>query len=659
MARPKLPPDPARDALMRAHASYKKGDFVAAARLAEEVLKKRGNEADALYLLGVARLKLGLGAEAVDLLARAAKLDERNPDLHNAHGAALAEIGRTDEAIFAYRRALVQKPQFAQAQYNLANALGRAGHHAEAVPAYQAALADNPGYAQAHNNLGLALERLGRTDEALAAFTAATGADRALFDAWLNLGRLQRTKGAFAEALAAIATALALRPIDPEALNLRGIVLIDLERLDEAVAVFETLLARDRFNPGAQVNLGNALASLGRHDAAMAAFEAALALDPGCIQAINGIANVHKAEARYADALVWYEKALAQRPGYTDALSNLAETLKTIGRWDEGVARYGEALALDPAHRDARYGRALANLSLGRFGEGWHDYLGRPSIYGRDAGYYRTPLAVDLRGRRLFVTSDQGLGDEIFFLRFLAALKARGAWAAYRTDPRLAAMLARAGVADAICLEEASIAGIHHVVSIGDLPYLLGTTERDAVPVSIAILPLGPHVSAIRARLNAFGLPPYIGVTWRAGTAGKLRALYKEVGAVDIARALARTDARVVVVQRNPAAGEVAAFAAALGRQVLDLSALNDDLEAIHAAIGLLDDYVAVSNTNVHLRWAQGRTSRVVVPNPPEFRWMAQGEASPWFPGTRVYRQRTDGDWSEALEQLALDLSAG
>jgi hypothetical protein len=72
----------------------------------------------------------------------------------------------------------------------------------------------------------------------------------------------------------------------------------------------------------------------------------------------------------------------------------------------------------------------------------------------------------------------------------------------------------------------------------------------------------------------------------------------------------------------------------------------------------LLDDYVAVSNTNVHLRQSLGLPSRVLLPMPPDWRWMHAGAESPWFPGTRIYRQAADGTWDEALGGLAGDLKA-
>jgi hypothetical protein len=76
------------------------------------------------------------------------------------------------------------------------------------------------------------------------------------------------------------------------------------------------------------------------------------------------------------------------------------------------------------------------------------------------------------------------------------------------------------------------------------------------------------------------------------------------------------------------------------------------------ALLALLDDYVTVSNTNVHLRAAVNRGCRVLIPSPPEFRWMAAGSVSPWFPDCRIYRQGPDGSWDEALAGLAADLAS-
>ena len=154
------------------------------------------------------------------------------------------------------------------------------------------------------------------------------------------------------------------------------------------------------------------------------------------------------------------------------------------------------------------------------------------------------------------------------------------------------------------------------------------------------------------------GPPPYIGVSWRAGTPDQKLSLYKTCPISLIASAFKDVPGTLLILQRHPAPGEIEAFARELGRPVHDLSALNEDLEQMLALLALIDDYVGVSNTNMHLRAGAGKTARVLVPAPPEWRWMAEGKTSPWFPGFAVYRQKYDGSWEEAFAMLAADLKA-
>jgi len=168
----------------------------------------------------------------------------------------------------------------------------------------------------------------------------------------------------------------------------------------------------------------------------------------------------------------------------------------------------------------------------------------------------------------------------------------------------------------------------------------------------------------MRRRLAALGPPPWIGITWRAGTPPEAqfarddRSLFKQIDPLLVAGALAGLPGTVLVLQREPRADEVAALGAALPGRVHDLSAANDDLEDMLALLSLLGEYVGVSNTNMHLRASAGRTARVLVPYPAEWRWMARGRESPWFPGFRVYRQTLTGRWDRALAELRADLAA-
>ena len=85
-----------------------------------------------------------------------------NIDAQNNLGLALADSGKTAEAIAHYREVLRLKPDHARAHNNLANALAGLGQTSEAIEHYREALRLKPDYAEAHNNLGVALTAPGQ-----------------------------------------------------------------------------------------------------------------------------------------------------------------------------------------------------------------------------------------------------------------------------------------------------------------------------------------------------------------------------------------------------------------------------------------------------------------------------------------------------------------
>jgi hypothetical protein len=136
-----------------------------------------------------------------------------------------------------------------------------------------------------------------------------------------------------------------------------------------------------------------------------------------------------------------------------------------------------------------------------------------------------------------------------------------------------------------------------------------------------------------------------------------LVALYKEIDIAVLAQAVGEPPGTLLALQRLLAPGEIATLSRAAGRKVHDLSGLNERLEDMAAVLSLIEEYVGVSNTNMHIRAGVGKAARVLVPYPPEYRWVHSGQTSPWFPGFRVYRQPASLDWTQALHELASDLA--
>lgn len=643
--------------LRQALARHRTGALDDAEALYRQILAIEPRHADALQFLGVIARRRGDPNRALELLEQAVAIRPDMAVARNNLGNVLQDLGRLTDAAAAYGKATALNPDYADAHNNLGKVLRLLDRYEEAATAHRRAIAIDPDMAAAHNCLGNALMSLGRAADAEPCYRRAVALQPDLGDAYSNLGSALRTLGRAEEALAQLDKALAMDPDNPGMLNNRGNVLAELGRHGDAVAAYDRVLAIRPDYAEAHNNRGNALLDLERVADAEASFGRAIELKPDYTEALVNRGNALRKRGALDAAVAAYRQGLAIDPDYADAFVNLGIVDADRGACAEAAAHYTRALELNPGHPEARHNRAVAHLLDGAFEAGWRDYMHRPSVPA-DRRYRREALPADLSGRRVLLEKDQGLGDEIFFLRFAPPLAERGAEITYLADPKIAELLRDLPYLTRVVTDRPDPEAFDLVLSVGDLPYLLGMRTEQDIPASIA-LPLDDRPRArMRERLAEIGPPPYCGVTWRGGLRGVKGRLFKEVPLTRLAGTLAATPVTAIALQRLPEAGEIDAFAAALGRPLHDLTALNDDLPEMLALLDVLDDYVCVSNTNVHLRAARGGPCRVLIPCPPDFRWMSRGDESPWFPGTRVYRQTADRDWDGALQRLRQDLTA-
>jgi arylsulfatase A-like enzyme/tetratricopeptide (TPR) repeat protein len=194
-------------------------------------------------------------AEAVEHYARiVAILEDANArgDLAAAHfnlAFALRELGKDDEAVAQYEKAISIKPDYVEAHNSLGLALVRSGRIDEGIAHYETALKLRPDHAQAHNNLGAALEQKGRLAEAIAHFARAVAlkpdyAGALGHLAWIRATSVepQQRNGAEAVQLAERACAITGRSVAGH-LDALAAAYAESQRFDEAVAAAQEAVA--------------------------------------------------------------------------------------------------------------------------------------------------------------------------------------------------------------------------------------------------------------------------------------------------------------------------------------------------------------------------------------------------------------------------------
>jgi tetratricopeptide (TPR) repeat protein len=412
-------------------------------------------------------------------------------------------------------------------------------------------------------------------------------------------------------------TALQHNPFDPSLWNNMGIFLRESKHLHAARACYlRSLDCGGEKDAGLRSNLGNALNDLDRCEEAISTHESAL--------------------ARNKDAPLF--------------LQNLGVALRGAGRHAEALTVYDRLLEKMPDHYDARWDRAQSLLTLGRFKEGWRDYESRWKL--KDAGLYPRKgtrwNGEPFAGKTLLLIAEQGFGDTLLTARFLPRVKALGGRVLLECQPELMRLLGKKEWVDGVFAKGTRPPEPYDFqLTMMSLPGLF-------VPDAAAI-PQRPYLKAEPSGHDMFAnlltKQPgrfKVGIVWSGSVTFKGNA-YRAAGLEHFLRFASVPGVQLFSLQKGPPLDELKKLG--LHSMVTDLSPLLLDFESTAAALEMLDLVIMTDSATAHLAGALGRPVWVLLGSRPYWLWGSR-ENTPWYPGMRLFRQRTAGDWEDMFVRV-------
>ncbi|MDE1147807.1 MAG: tetratricopeptide repeat protein [Azospirillaceae bacterium] len=340
VARPGAPSQRRRSQALisQALAFQARGDMGQMEMLLRQVLALDPAEADALQLLGLAAKARGDLTEAEALMRQSLAVNNRQPHVNFNLGNLLKDTGRPADALPFYERAVTQKPDYAEAHTNRAEALvalaereetreGRTLRLEGSLPLFRRALRLNPDHVPARVGMAEALSMLGRFAEAETLLR--DGLARRPGDVFLtnNLGLILRHQQKFEEAAPHLRAAVRNAPDRWQTwLNL-GNTLLALGEMEEAIHCLKQVVVLDPANFFAQDNLNKALWETGQHELLMNSYEWAKQRLPDDPDLLEMTAEAYTLYSRYAEAEANLDAAAALRPD-SPAQPRLRTTLR-------------------------------------------------------------------------------------------------------------------------------------------------------------------------------------------------------------------------------------------------------------------------------------------------------------------------------------------
>lgn len=439
----------------------------------------------------------------------------------------------------------------------------------------------------------------------------------------------------------------------------RGWQLQKSGRVREAELIYQQVLAAQPTNPDAWCYLGIALHDQQRYSDALFAYRRALELRPEFPVALNNLGNTFRLTRRLDEAIATFDKALEQKPDYVIAYKNKATTLCWEGRVADALAVYEQAVQYAPADADIHKHIGIMSLLLGDFVRGWPEYEWRWKTGEIKLPEISVPRwdGSSLDGKSILLTPEQGLGDTIHFIRYAAWLKAHYNCRVLFHCPRvLKQLLSTCAGIDEMFTSASEAPPVDTFAPLLHIPSVLGHTPAD-FPAQVPYISTDEAlVNQWRDRLAAFS-GRKIGIAWR-GSPTHQADIMRSIPLAEFAAFLPLKGVHFFSLQKGKPAEELNTLA---GR--LDIADLGRDLDEktgafveTAAVMKNLDLVIACDTAIAHVAGALGVPVWVALCNVADWRWLATGETTAWYPTMRLFRQTEQGNWGGVMNQIAAAL---
>ncbi|MGZ5801262.1 MAG: tetratricopeptide repeat protein [Burkholderiaceae bacterium] len=333
-----------------------------------------------------------------------------------------------------------------------------------------------------------------------------------------KLANVLQDQGKFSEAIEAYQRLCQLNPTDSNTFFNLGNALRANGNLDQAASALHRTVTLNDNDFEAHHLLGNVLRDQQQVDQAILSYRKAIKLNPRFSEAMLDLGNALRLQAQLVDACDCYRQAIAINPDYALAHYNLGVTLMEKRLFADAIKCYRQAIAIAPQLFEAQWNCALALLMIGNYSEGWPLFDARLQQGPKLIHRFKEPRwqGEDLTGKTILVHAEQGFGDTLQFVRYIALLqeKFHPSKLILECQPELKRLLANVkGVTQIVAGNVDPLPSFDVQIPLLSLP-LIFNTRLESVPHTIPYIAVPDTLQEIwKARL-AGEKRKKIGVAW-------------------------------------------------------------------------------------------------------------------------------------------------
>lgn len=433
-----------------------------------------------------------------------------------------------------------------------------------------------------------------------------------------------------------------IQPKNSQLLFLLGMVLHKSKQDEEAVK-WLTLAAQYQPKAARIFNgLGCAYQGLEDHARAAGAFVRAVELEPEAADTYYNLGKSCYRLEQVEQAAKLFRRAVEINPRDSQSWNNLGKCLKELNRLDESIAAYYRALETKPDYSLAHYGRAISLLTAGRLLEGFREYEWRwhsmtPRKFPQPA--WQGKPAPD---KVLFLHAEQGFGDAIQMVRFVAAARKHVAHIILECRPELKSLFQYSQCADTVIAYGEEIPSFDYFLPMSSLPRVLNIT-LNTIPNQT------PYLRAPALELPESSATLKVGLAW-AGNPHHHQDSTRSLPLEKLSPILQIPNVAFYSLQQPVPAQDESYLRSATN---INSRLVLENFRDTASVIAELDLVITVDTAVAHLAGALGKQVWTLVQHAPDWRWLLNRTDTPWYPTMQLFRQTARSQWETPIQRVS------
>ena len=353
----------------------------------------------------------------------------------------------------------------------------------------------------------------------------------------------------------------------------------------------------------------------------------------------------------YEEAKKYYLKAAKQ--GFKSGYYNLGVCCKQSEDFANAEKYLKKYISLGP-DTDVDYNYTLGSVYMAqrKMKLGYKYYEKRLSVQPLiDMNRRKLWDGKDYPDKTLLVYSEQGLGDNIQFVRYIPIAAKKFKKVYFATRENLVTLFQESFPPEEYpnieVIKEGDSCRYNKFAMILDLPNIMHMTYHN-VPAKQAYLRCNERTREIQ-KINYFQNDDLkIGLCWKAMGMGIRDAVYRTIDAPYYFKSLFDIpDIHFYSFQIGDIFGMLEKYP-----QITDLSQELTDFSQTAALLKNIDILITVDTALAHLAGALGIKTYLLLCKAPDWRWFDNNKKTEWYPSITIIRQKDRRSWEDVAAQL-------